>query len=410
MSDQLEVYFSKLQNAVKAKQAKDLANMISLSGRPITTLIKNQRDVRNTSTTAVLSAAQTTIRDKMWQEVGVLCWKVAYSIHIARDIVEAYKEQNALAQLINRISEKSDGWILNVIYTVTRQLRIIAIEADQHIKARETIGEKADKLEEASRTINRSFTICLNDRNQNMAKSRKWGVYFEMYLLFKIYFKLGTISLANSLLRALKASSTDMPPLSDYPKSHIVAFQYYSGVLNFLEENYEQAEEKLQSALDLCHKHALKNQELILMYLLPTCCLLHRKFPNKAIFVRFPRLEIIYNEIFLATRRGDLRSFEAALAAREHIFVTRRIYLTMLKIRSKIVRPRLFQQVYLALDKSTRIPISAFRQGLQFVGIDVDDEQIECWAAVMIYQGNMKGYISRERKIVVLSNTDPFPL
>jgi hypothetical protein len=123
----------------------------------------------------------------------------------------------------------------------------------------------------------------------------------------------------------------------------------------------------------------------------------------------FPRLQIIYEELFTASKRGDMRTYEVALAARERLFVTRRIYLTMLKIRTKIVRPRLFEQVYLASDKSTRVPVSAFRKGLEFVGIDVDDDQVECWAAVMIYQGQMKGYISRERKTIVLSNNDPFP-
>ena len=30
-----------------------------------------------------------------------------------------------------------------------------------------------------------------------------------------------------------------MPPLDSFPKSHIVTFEYYVGVILFLDENYE---------------------------------------------------------------------------------------------------------------------------------------------------------------------------
>ncbi|KAK9374452.1 uncharacterized protein V1513DRAFT_458803 [Lipomyces chichibuensis] len=328
----------------------------------------------------------------------------------------AYREQNALTQLLNRIAERTDNWILPVVYTVTQELRIIAMEADHYTEA-SMLGSSAsnsakpNKLEEAARTINRTLTVCLNDRNSSMPNSRKWGVYFIISLLFKIYFKLGTISLATSVVRVLNASSAagDIPSVEEYPKAHMVTFKYYVGILAFMDEEYEKAEEHLRAALNNCHKRATRNQELILQYLLPTTLLLHRRYPSKAVWRTFPRLQIVYEELFTASKRGDMRTYEAALAAREKLFVTRRIYLTMLKIRTKIVRPRLFEQVYLAFDKGTRIPVSAFRKGLEFVGIDVDDDQVECWAAVMIYQGQMKGYISRERKTIVLSNNDPFP-
>ncbi|KAK9370349.1 hypothetical protein V1509DRAFT_617503 [Lipomyces kononenkoae] len=322
-----------------------------------------------------------------------------------------------IPRLINRIAERTDKWILPVIYTVTQELRIIAIEADHHIADRMARSSSYDssttpnKLEEAARTINRTLTVCLNDRNSAMPQSRKWGVYFITSLLFKIYFKLGTISLATSIVRVLNASSAagDIPSVDNYPRAHMVTFKYYVGVLAFMDEEYDKAEEHLTAALNNCHRRASTNQELILQYLLPTHLLLHRRYPQKGVWHSFPRLQTIYEDLFTASKRGDMRTYEAALAAREKLFVTRRIYLTMLKIRTKIVRPRLFEQVYLACGKSTRVPVSAFRRGLEFVGVDVDDDQVECWAAVMIYQGHMKGYISRERKTIVLSNSDPFP-
>lgn len=61
-----------------------------------------------------------------------------------------------------------------------------------------------------------------------------------MNLLFKTYFKLNSISLSKNIIRALGVSSTDMPELDAFPKSHIVTFKYYVGVVCFLEEDYQQ--------------------------------------------------------------------------------------------------------------------------------------------------------------------------
>ena len=40
------------------------------------------------------------------------------------------------------------------------------------------------------------------------------------------------------MLHALQASEDDIPPLKLFPKSHVVTFKYYRGVIAFLEESY----------------------------------------------------------------------------------------------------------------------------------------------------------------------------
>lgn len=71
-----------------------------------------------------------------------------------------------------------------------------------------------------------------------MEESRKWGLYYVANLLFKTYFKLNSISLSKNILRAISASSTDMPSPDQFPKSHVVTFKYYVGVILFLDEDY----------------------------------------------------------------------------------------------------------------------------------------------------------------------------
>lgn len=50
--------------------------------------------------------------------------------------------------------------------------------------------------------------------------------------------QLNSVGLAKNILRVLPASLADMPPLEAFPKSHVVTFKYYCGVVSFLEEDY----------------------------------------------------------------------------------------------------------------------------------------------------------------------------
>jgi hypothetical protein len=73
-----------------------------------------------------------------------------------------------------------------------------------------------------------------------------------------------------------------MPPIEAFPKSHIVTFKYYVGVIFFLDESYEkarnkvicverdaniiltvQAEENLTHAWRLCHRNSIRNKESV---------------------------------------------------------------------------------------------------------------------------------------------------
>jgi hypothetical protein len=52
--------------------------------------------------------------------------------------------------------------------------------------------------------------------------------------------QINSVGLTKNLLRAIKAQSHELPPLEAFPKSHIVTFEYYLGVIHFLDEQYTQ--------------------------------------------------------------------------------------------------------------------------------------------------------------------------
>lgn len=326
------------------------------------------------------------------------------------------------------------AWTVPCLYVVGKYLRAFAIRADMELTS-ESFGNrfqddvlddfaKNEKLEDAARIINRMFTLCLSDRAP-IEESRKWGVYNMTNLLFKTYFRLNSVGLSRNVLNAIEASSADMPPMEAFPKAHIVTFKYYVGVIHFLDENYREAEKHLTYALEMCHRAAVQNRELILTYLVPCHIVTAHTLPSKAFLSSLPRLEKLFRPLCECIKKGDLVGFDAAMLAGEDEFVKRRIYLPLERGRDLALR-NLFRKVFIAggFDESndgqppirrTRVPVREFAAALR-IGTHaegnsrVDMDEVECLLSNLIYKGLIKGYISRERGMVVLSkNGTAFP-
>ncbi|PYI36657.1 COP9 signalosome complex subunit [Aspergillus indologenus CBS 114.80] len=344
-------------------------------------------------------------------------------------VFNAWKE--TANQLIRGYSTGGlQAWTIPCLYVVGRYLRHFARKADAELSSQESDGfgdsfqddvasglEKNAKLEEATRVLNRMFTLCLTDRS-SIEESRKWGVYDTTNLLFKTYFKLNTIGLSKNLLRALNAQSADLPELDAFPKAHTVTFKYYVGVIHFLDENYAEAEQHLAEAWRMCHRSAMKNRELILTYLIPCHLVTTHTLPSKKLLAPFPRLEKLYRPLCNCIKKGDLGGFDAAMSAGEEEFVKRRIYLPLERGRDIALR-NLFRKVFIAggFEESkdgqppirrTRVPVAEFAAAVR-IGTHADErsrvdiDEVECLLSNLIYKGLMKGYIARERGMVVLS-------
>ncbi|KAH0556431.1 hypothetical protein GP486_005648, partial [Trichoglossum hirsutum] len=130
-----------------------------------------------------------------------------------------------------------------------------------------------------------------------------------------------------------------MPPMEAFPKSHIVTYRYYVGVIWFLEEDYVKS-----------------------------------------------------------LKRGNLAGFDAALVAGEDQFVRRRIYLTLERGRDIALR-NLLRKVFLAggfvVDREgqkvrrTRIDVEEFGAGIGMAaGVKggMERDEVECLLANMIYK------------------------
>ncbi|KAH7138553.1 hypothetical protein B0J11DRAFT_514712 [Dendryphion nanum] len=388
-----------------------------------------------------------------WTEIFVAYWRAVGQILRAeeatnlgrlrgREMADIYDAWKTMVDLIVRHTTNGNlpPWTVVIMYIAANNLRLLAIKADDQLaqsKDDDTVkstfqddivstDKRNKKLEEAARVFNKIFSLCLNDRNPDMGQSRKWGTYYMANLQFRTYFKLKNVSLSKNVVKSIQAQ-TDLPKFHLFPAAHRVTYKYYVGVLCFLQEDYPKAEACLTEAWELCLPDSIKNQELILTYLIPCRLITKHSIPTQALLSSYPNLKRIFGPLVACIKCGDLSGFDNALVDAEDAFVKRRIYLTLERGRDIALR-NLFRKVFLAQGfedlkegqagtdriRKSRVPLSHFtvalRMGLGGEGGQVlEDEEVECMLANMIYKGHMKGYISREHSMVVLNKKGAFP-
>ncbi|EJD01368.1 uncharacterized protein FOMMEDRAFT_135593 [Fomitiporia mediterranea MF3/22] len=333
-----------------------------------------------------------------WDEIAI-----SYVIvvnHVANDRpADAFKEHSSLVSSFFRFFTNNTGWTLPALFAILRDLRDIAYDAD-------TANNQTECMEEAARILTKAFTHCVTDRTSPPAESRKWGIYYVVGLVMKCYFRVKRIALSRNILRALEANR-DIPPLSSYPRAHQVTYRYYIGVIAFLNEDFEKAEQELTWAFYNCHINADANRQRILSCLIPMR-ILRGHLPSDELLDRFPVLSEVYSPFISAIRKADIKAYDAAMAKWEKKLLELNAWLIFERARELAIRG-LFRKVWILLDRNTRIPINMFHCATRVVGEDVEVEEVECYLANMIYKGFIRGYISHEKQTVVLAANGPFP-
>lgn len=301
-----------------------------------------------------------------------------------------------------------EGSILKVL---SSNLYGLACFADQ------SLGSSCKKnVEETARLLSRPFSHCLTDRTEKAGLSSKRGnVLHLVVLLFKCYFKLATLRLCSNIIRAIDQAQTGsgFPPAASFPKSEAISYLYYRARISIHQKEFKAAEDFLSEAFVLCHPQDLLHQREILTYLI-ILKIIHGVLPKQALLQKYG-LENEYWQMTQAVRSGNLMLFEQVLEANQAFFVRKELFLLIqLQLKSLILR-NLFRKVYVvamslpdAVD--SRLPLGFLEVAFRVYGIEcVGRDEIECFLAGLIYNGYIKGYMSHEKGVLVLSKKNPFP-
>jgi hypothetical protein len=98
-----------------------------------------------------------------------------------------------------------------------------------------------------------------------------------------------------------------------------------------------------------------------------------------------------------------VRAFDIAMEAGYAHLIDRGTFLTIEKARSMVIRT-LCRRVY-SIMNTTRISMETFKQALEFAGLEVDMEEVECMLAVLIFKVS-HSYVEELHDCVQLADID----
>lgn len=111
-------------------------------------------------------------------------------------------------------------------------------------------------------------------------------------------------------------------------------------------------------------------------------------------------------------RTGNLGRFNAALQTYLDVFIRMGTYLVLEKAKTLVYR-NLLKRVYQmdTTKKAHQLELTKLEAVFHnLCGENLSLDEIECIVANLIYNGYVKGYISHEKRTLVLSKNQPFPI
>ncbi|KAH3760237.1 PCI domain protein [Pelomyxa schiedti] len=372
----------------------------------------------------------------------------------------AYVHQTVVAQQLNDImGSQGYGWAMPAFLTSIADLRLLGRAADLEETAAANasplpsaststptststatststststsassasevqVVRKANKntyLSDAARIISHCLQTCQIDRKTDAASSKTAALLPLSNHLFKIYFRLGLTALRNRLGKTLDKYTNGVPSLH---KSDDVCFQFYRGRSALLDGEYPIAEKLLFTAFTNCHESSKKNRRMSLFYLVPVM-MLHGKMPPRGL-LETHGLDC-YTDIVQAVRTGDLCLMLQAFQDYGDLFVRKGVFLVLEQLQCMVMRT-LFRKCWVLSGRESKMFLRVFEAALRYstthrpvvkpadaVSVwdsctEVDKDHLECHIANLIYNKLIKGYMSHQHAVLVLSREDPFP-
>jgi COP9 signalosome complex subunit 12 len=383
----LENYFSQLELHLKNRAALEISSLLSVSFLP------------KSLKTAFL-ANKTFTRSKTKLEES---WYNLFHTHLQAAVAfseqqhsAAFKYQSETVLIMQRFFTDSDSWILPIVHTTSEDLWKCAFASSEPALQ-----------EEASRLINRSFNISINDRSgKDDSSSRKMGAYRLVNLLFKVYLYLDQLNLCYNLLKVL--FNTQLPNIQLFPKAHLCTFYYFHGQFLLISAKFREAEAELSKSLRICHCKHKNNQKLILELLIPLRVLIYGQKPNLTTLppgLLYSYVPKLLDLIFLGQYKEyfeELKLHQSLLYRTGSMFAWERMGL--------LIRRNFFFRIFNHTQKNTRLPIHVFSYNPETKSFP--PESIGHTTSIfvgLINLGLIKAYIHLERLYIVFSAKDPFP-
>lgn len=157
-------------------------------------------------------------------------------------------------------------------------------------------------------------------------------------------------------------------------------------------------------AFDHCPRTSVKNKRLCLLYLVPTRLVLGR-FASGRLLDKYSLAH--FRPLCAAVSAGDLRAFNEHKDAHQSLYIQQGIYLIVERAKTIVYR-NLFKRMH-GIMATNKMSLRQMSAALGAAGVPTDIDELECILANLIYQNYVKGYISHQKRFLVVSAKEPFP-
>ncbi|KAL0832953.1 hypothetical protein ABMA28_001088 [Loxostege sticticalis] len=386
-SGTINQYIQFVERVFRTCQGETLARLVSLRDEHV-----GNRNLRSSDIATLVEGNCVAPLDEIII-AHLSCVKALYM----KDYEEAYEHQTTCVACVVRLiqAQQGENWNLPLLYTVSLDLRLVALKAEAAYPSNGKI------LEKAADSLLAGFRVCVGDTRTNEPYSKKIGMLTIVNQLLKVYFYINKIHLCKPLIRAIDSTNLKEP----FPLAQRITYKYFVGRKAMFDSDYRAADEHLSFAFQNCHRKSIKNKKQILTYLVPVKMLLGY-MPTKRVVCKYDLA--LFWDLACAVKNGNLRGIDQVMEEHESFFIQAGIYLIVEKLKISAYR-NLFRRVYLA-ENSHQIDIASFQAALQIMGHDdVDADETQCIVANLIYDGKIKGYISYQHQKVVVSKQSAFP-
>lgn len=303
--------------------------------------------------------------------------------------VEAFQQSLAALQALLRLLPGESRAELPLLRRLCTNLYYLAVHADRAVPSSSSSPTSGKAGEEAARLLSKAFTISITDRAP-LGVSKKWLSLALANILFRLYFRLGTVRLCANIVRALDTTiKAEFPSFNQLPKADVITFRYYRARLAINQNDFKGAESFLLPALALCPAHFPRQQRELVIYL-TLVKLIHGQLPRPELLRRHG-LEEAFLPLAQAVRSGDLRLFDRVLLANQAFYMRKELFLLIqLHLRNLILRS-LFKKVYLiglasAAHQENRLNLRLLEAILAALGIpEMGMDEVECIMANLIF-------------------------
>ncbi|KAK9472223.1 uncharacterized protein V1510DRAFT_417668, partial [Dipodascopsis tothii] len=354
----------------------------------------------------------------------------AYDIRASYDLYESF-----FADLQTAFSNRQGGLLTPLVARSAGLLTDLAIALDGADGAEMArTGEQAKVLLKIFNSIRADRTPIagqLTFETKGPVPKRTVLLYIAG-LLCRTYFRLNQPPTCVNVFSNMHTAGVFF---SKYPMSQRVTYRYYLGRFYLFKNELVSARKHLLWAFEHCHRDAVRNQRLILTFLVPTSVLLG-VFPKPELLSIFaPALEPVYAPMIRRIRAGDLAGFK------DHItqpgvfdFLVARGLYTLLRTRAEVL---VFRNLFFKIDKMRNLARGGDKKphdlrfddllaGLRLTSthrpprpdaaalvvaermVDWTNEDVENVCVTLIDQKFMKGNIYARSHVLRLSPKDPF--